>query len=158
MNRIKTLLSNKPFITDLLGILIITFAIVLIINGIILMHTAPGQDSSLGVTSQFATSVTNSIPGIPFAITQLAQHSLCVIGLASWITGLNSLLLGLGIWIKHRIARIVGLIVFIFASFFQAGQFLLLGIVGSPISFIQMAINIVFVYMLFFKFDYKQKV
>jgi hypothetical protein len=155
MLRIKRPFLNNSYITDLLSIFVITFAIVLILNGIILMTTTPAQDNSKGVTSQFAVAVVNSIPGIPFTIADLSQYSLSEIGLVSWIIGLNFLLIGLGLWVKHKFARMIGLIVFGLASFFQATQFLLLGLVGSPISIIEMALNILIAYLLFSKFEVK---
>jgi hypothetical protein len=137
----------------LISVLVITFAIVLILNGITLMMTTPAQDGSEGVTSDFAVQVTNSIPGIPFAIVDMAQYSIGVIGLVSWIVGLNLLLIGLGLWIKHKFARMIALLVFGLASAFQFIQFLLLGIMGSPISVVQIVINGLIAFFLFSKFN-----
>ena len=157
MLRIKKLimkkLPNRGLITDLLSILVITFGIVLICNGVILI-TTNASNGSQGVSSQFAMSATNSIPGIPISITDLSQTSVAGIGLVSWIIGLNLLFIGLGLWIKHKLARVVGIVVFGLACFFQFIQFLLVGIVGSPISVIQMFVNGALGYLLFAKFDY----
>jgi hypothetical protein len=155
LTSIKKNLANKSLITDLITVLVITFGVVLIYTGIILITANPPQGNSQGgLTSQFAISVVNSIPGVPFAMADLSQYSLAAIGLVSWIIGLNLMVIGLGLWVKHRFARTVALIVFGLATVFQFFQFLLLGVMGSPIAIIQIGINCTITFMLFLKYDF----
>jgi hypothetical protein len=148
---------NSSLITDFLAIFIITFGVVLIAGGLVLITaepaSSPSNNSQQGLTQQFALAVTNSIPGIPFSLIDLEQYSIAAIGLVSWIAGLNLLCIGLGLWVRHRLARLAALIVFGLAAFFQFIQFLLLGIVGSPISVAVTILNAAIAYLLFSKFD-----
>jgi hypothetical protein len=156
--KIKAITSNSSLITDFLAIFIITFGVILIAEGLFLITSNPASainnNSQQGLTPQFALSVTNSIPGIPFCISALSQYSFAAIGLVSWIGGLNLLFIGLGLWVRHRLARLVAFVVFALAAFFQFTQFLLLGIVGSPISVAVTIMNSVIAYLLFSKFDF----
>ncbi len=154
-SKIRALIPNSALITDMITMLIITFGVVLIFNGLILMTTnQPNNDSSETLTSEFAVSVTNSIPGIPFCIGEMTNYSLATVGLVSWAVGLNLLFIGLGLWIRHKFARITAFIVFSLATVFQFVQFLLLGIAGSPISIAEIMFNGIFSYLLLSKFDF----
>jgi hypothetical protein len=93
------------------------------------------------------------IPGIPFYIGDLAKNSITVIGLVSWILGIDIFLIGLGIWVRHQLARFAALIIFGSAAFFQFVQFLLLGILGSPISVMELCVDGVIIYCLLSRFD-----
>ncbi|MCW3983833.1 MAG: hypothetical protein NWE96_07535 [Candidatus Bathyarchaeota archaeon] len=117
------------------------------------MITTPSQNSTQGVTSQFALEVVNYIPGIPIGIMELSGYSLSGIGLVSWIIGLNVMIIGLGLWVKHKYARFAALTIFGLAFIFQFFQFLLSGLTGSLISVIQMGINGVIAYLLLSKFE-----
>jgi hypothetical protein len=84
----------------------------------------------------------------------LSQYSLSAIGLVSWIIGLDLLLTGLGLWVKHRLAQIVAVIIFALSTFAQFIEFLLLGIVGSPSSVILTILNSIILYVLVTKFNF----
>jgi hypothetical protein len=102
-----------------------------------------------------AVSVLDWIPGIPFYIGDLANAAATAVGLVCWILGIDFLLVGLGLWVRHRLARLAALMMFALAAFFQFVQFLLLGILGSPMSIIEFSIDGVFVYLLFSRFDFQ---
>jgi hypothetical protein len=149
-------LSNRTFITDLIAKLIITFGVVLIVGGLYLMITdgnASSQVVQTSLSAKTAVSLFNWVPGIPFYIGDLANLSTSTVGLVSWLVGLDLLLVGLGLWVKHRLARFTALMIFVLATFFQFVQFLYLGILGAPTSVIELCIDGILVYFLFSKFD-----
>ncbi len=148
-------LSDRTLIMDLAVKFIITFGVVLIVGGLYLMMPgasvlAQGQTNS---ASQSAVSTVGWIPGIPFYIGDLVNVSVATVGLVSWIIGVDLLFVGLGLWVRHKLARLTALIIFVLAASFQFLQFLFLGFMGSPTSVIELLINGIFVYLLFSKFD-----
>jgi hypothetical protein len=156
LGKLKNLLSDRALITNLLARLIIAFGVVLIVGGLYLMITdvsASTQAQQTGLLATSAVSTLDWIPGIPFYIGDLANASATAIGLVSWILGVDFVLVGLGLWIRSGLARLAALIIFVLAAYFQFVQFLLLGILGSPISIIEFSIDGVFAYFLFSKFD-----
>ena len=156
LRKLKNYLSDRTLITDLLAKLIITFGVVLIVGGLYLIITGASVSTQVAQTNLAAKSAVSTvdwIPGIPFYIGDLANVSVTAIGLVSWILGIDLLLVGLGIWVRHPLARLAALMIFTLAAFFQFVQFLLLGILGSPISIIELCVDGVIVYFLLSKFD-----
>jgi hypothetical protein len=140
----------------MLAVLIITFGVVLIVGGLYLMITDAGASAQVAQTDLAIKSIVSTvgwIPGIPFYIGDLNNVTVGVVGLVSWILGVDFVLVGLGLWVRHQLARLVALAIFVLAAFFQFVQFLLFGILGSPISIIELFIDGIFVYFLFSKFD-----
>jgi lysylphosphatidylglycerol synthetase-like protein (DUF2156 family) len=132
-----------------------TIGVVLIVSGLYLTikdTIASTQDVRTNLAKS-AVSALDWIPGIPFYVGDLAKASITVIGLVSWILGIDLLLVGLGVWARHRLARFAALVIFGSAAFFQFVQFLLLGILGSPISIIELCVDGVIVYFLLSRFD-----
>jgi hypothetical protein len=135
--------------------IIITAGMVLIVCGLYLM-IKDASASSQAVRTNFAKSAVSTldwIPGIPFYVGDLSKVSITVIGLVSWVLGVDLLLVGLGVWARHQFARFVALVIFGLAAFFQSVQFLLLGFIGSPISIIELCIDGIIVYSLLSRFD-----
>jgi hypothetical protein len=154
--KFKKYINDRTLITDLLTKLIITFGVVLIIGGLYLMITDPGASTQVAQTNSAAQSVVSTmewIPGIPFLISSLVNVGATAIGLVSWILGIDFLLVGLGFWVRNRIARLIGLMIFILAAFFQFVQFLYFGILGSSTSIIEFLVDGIFVYFLFSRFE-----
>ena len=155
ITKLRKYLSDRTLIMDLAIKFIITFGVVLIVGGIYLMM--PGANvSAQGQTISPAQSVVSSvgwIPGIPFYIGDLVNVSVASIGLVSWIVGIDLLLVGLGLWIRHKLARLTALMIFALAACFQFLQFLVLGYLGAPTSVIELLINGIFAYIIFSKFD-----
>jgi hypothetical protein len=149
-------LSNRTLITDLIAKLVITFGVVLIVGGLYLMVTdvdASSQVAKTSLAAKTAVSLFNWVPGIPFYIGDLANLSASTVGLVSWLVGLDLLLVGLGLWVRHTLARFTALMIFVLAAFFQFVQFLYLGILGAPTSVIELCIDGILIYLLFSKFD-----
>jgi hypothetical protein len=147
---------DKGLVTEIIAKLVITFGVVLIVGGLYLMIANPNaptlnQTSSGSQTLLFGVEW---IPGIPFYTGDLANLSSVISGSAYWIVGANLLLVGLGLWARHKLARLAAIIVFSLAAFFQFIQFLLFGVLGSPLSIVELSIDLAFVYFLFSKFDF----
>ena len=156
LRKLKNHLSDRALITDLLARLIIALGVVLIVGGLYLMIIDVGastQAHQTGLVAKSAVSTLDWIPGIPFYIGDLANASATAIGLVCWILGIDFVLVGLGLWVRSRLAHLAALVIFVLAAYFQFVQFLLLGILGSPISIIELSIDGVFAYFLFSKFD-----
>jgi hypothetical protein len=75
------------------------------------------------------------------------------VGFVSWIVGLDFLLIGLGLWVRHKLARLVGLVVFILALFFECLQILFLGLFGASLSIVKIAITVAILYLLYSKYE-----
>jgi lysylphosphatidylglycerol synthetase-like protein (DUF2156 family) len=148
-------LADQTLITGVLAVIIIIVGVILIVSGLYLMvrdasTLTPAAQTNL---AKSAVSDVDWIPGIPFYVGDLAKSNITVIALVSWILGIDLLLVGLGVRVRHRLARLAALVIFGLAGFFQFVQFLLLGILGSPVSVIQLCVDGVIVYCLLSKFD-----
>jgi lysylphosphatidylglycerol synthetase-like protein (DUF2156 family) len=150
INKLRKYLSNRILITDLISKLVITFAVVLIIGGLYLIITDPAGST---LATQTLISPINWIPGIPFYVGKLANLSTSAAGLASWITGIDLLLVGMGLWVRHKAARLVALMIFSLGALFQFVEFVSVGILGAPASFIELCLSGIFLYFLAFQFD-----
>jgi len=156
VNKLKKYLSDRVLITDLTAKLIITFGVILIVGGFYLMLTDAGASAQAAQTILAVNSVVstvNWVPGIPFYIGALTNLSVSTIGLVSWLIGLDLLLVGLGLWVRHSLARYTALAIFLLAAVFQFVQFLYLGVVGAPASVAVLCIDVAFFYFLFARFD-----
>jgi len=79
----------------------------------------------------------------------LATSPATIAGIVVWMLGFDILLVGLGLWVRHRGARWVGVIIFGLAAFFDFVQFLLLGLLGAPTSSIELIVNSLILWGLF---------
>ncbi len=91
--------------------------------------------------------------GIPFSVGDLSGLSTIVAGSVYWIIGIDLLLVGLGLWVRHKFAQLAAILMFAIAAAFQFFQFLLLGVFGSSASVVMLLVNAVFAYFLYSKFD-----
>jgi len=154
--KLKGYLSDRTLITDLVAKLTITCGVVLIVSGLYLMIVNPSASSQVALSNQgvqSAVSAVDWIPGIPFYVGGLSNVGAITVGSVSWILGVDLLLVGLGLWVRHWLARLAAITIFGLAAFFQFIQFLLLGVIGSPISVIELFVDGAIVYCLFSKFD-----
>ena len=148
--KVKKYINDRTLVTDLLTKLVITFGVMLVVGGLYLIMTNP-SGSTQG--AQSIVSTVNWIPGIPFSIGSLVNVGATSVGLVSWFIGIDLLLVGLGFWVRSRIARFIGLTIFILAALFQFVQFMFVGIMGSPASIIELLIDASFIYFISLKFD-----
>jgi hypothetical protein len=156
--KVKKYLSDHALITDLIARLIITFGVILIVGGLYLMIVNPSMLTQISQTNQVTQSPISTvawIPGIPFLVNDLGNLAAVIVGSVSWIIGVDLLLVGLGLWVRHRLARFAAIAIFSLAAFFQFIQFLLFGFVGSPLSVVELCVDVTLVYLLFSKFDTK---
>jgi hypothetical protein len=156
-DKIIKLTSNRPGVTDIIAKFIITFGVVLLISGLALMLA----DSSLiaqtllsDTAVDTAVGVISWVPGVPFNANELIIFNVTTAGLVAWISGIDLLLIGLGIWVKHRLAQLVAVVMFGLSAVFQFQQFLTLGINGAPASITGIVINGVITYYLFMTFNW----
>jgi hypothetical protein len=153
--KLREWLSDEPLITDLIAKFTVTFGVIFIVGGLYLMLVNPDPSSYVAQATgnRVVLSVVEWIPGLPFYVGDLAGINSVVAGSAYWIAGVDLLLVGLGLWVRHKLARYAGILVFSLAAFFQFIQFLLLGLVGSPMSVLAFLVDALFAYFLFAKFD-----
>jgi NhaP-type Na+/H+ and K+/H+ antiporter len=59
--------------------------------------------------------------------------------------------------VRHKLARFVALTIFSLSMVFQFVQFLLLGVLGSPTSVVQIVVNGLVVFFLFYRFDFEKQ-
>ena len=151
---LKKYTSDRPNVTDLISKLIITFGVVLIVGGLYLMIIASGlSGKSSSSATELAIGVINWIPGVPFYIGDLASSGVTLIGIVSWIMGVDLLLIGLGCWVRHRIARIISFAIFFLAACFQGIQLLYMGVLISPASLVVLCVDLTLAYFVFSRFD-----
>ena len=151
-SKIKEILDNIVFVTDFVCKITITIGVVMIVGGLYLMVANP---SGLAQTTQSVASTLDWIPGVPFYIGDLINNGAAIMGLVIWILGIDFLVLGLGLWVRHRYARLTAIIIFLLAAFFQFVQFLSVGIIGSPASIIEMLFDAILLFFLLLRFDSK---
>ena len=155
MSKLKNYSTNRALITDVLTVIIIATGAALVIGGLFLMikdATASTQVAQINLAKS-AVSAVDWIPGIPFYIGDLAKTSAVIIGLVSWILGIDFFLVGLGVWVRNQLARFAAFLIFGSAAFYQFVQFLLLGILGSPMSIIELSVDGAIVFCLLSRFD-----
>jgi hypothetical protein len=100
------------------------------------------------VSNNFLSTIAQ-FPGIPVDLTELTTSPATIAGFVVWILGFDIMLVGLGLWVKSRFARYVGIAVFGMAAFFDFVKFLLAGVLGAPGSVIELIANSVLLYCLF---------
>ncbi len=157
LSPIRKFLENRTLIIDLVAKFTITFGVILIVGGLYLMVANPDL-SVAAQASQGSQSVVfsvGSVPGVPFLMSDLSGLGGVMVGSVSWIIGVNLLLVGLGLWVRHKIARLAAMLIFGLAAFFQLIQLLLVGIFGAPLSILLLFVDAAFAYFLFSKFDAK---
>jgi hypothetical protein len=150
VNKLRKYLSDRALITDLTAKLVITFGVVLMIGGLYLMITDPGASNQ---AAQSMVSTVGWVPGIPFYIGNIASSSASTAGLVAWLVGLDLLLVGLGLWVRHKLARFTTVLIFGLSACFQFIKFLYVGVMGAPAAFAQVCIDAVLIYFLISKFD-----
>ena len=92
IQKIRGYLSNRPFITDLIAKLVITFGVVLIVGGLYLMIADAGASTQIAQTNlKSVVSTVDWVPGIPFFIGDLVNLSASIVGLVSWFIGVDLL-------------------------------------------------------------------
>jgi len=144
-------LQNKVLLADVLFLVVTTSGIMLTISGLfvmILAATLPAEVSGVELLQQSVLSVLGLIPGVPINMNDLEGSSLTAIGMVSWIVGLDLLVVGLGLWVRSKVARWIAIIVFTSSVFFNFVQFLLLGLLGAPMATVSLLVNALILYLL----------
>jgi hypothetical protein len=147
--------NNQALITDIISKLTITLGIIFIVGGFYLMAANPSsQQVGYGNSAQSSFSI-DWVPGVPLFAGDLTNLNAVLAGSVIWILGVNLLLVGLGLWVRHQLARLAAILIFSLAALFQFIQLLFLGVVGSPVSAVLLLVNAAFSYFLLSHFDAK---
>jgi hypothetical protein len=142
---------EKSSIEDGLFISSVTIGIVLLLGGLFTLYLStciPARVSGVESMVQNIVTIISLVPGAPVSFSDLANSGLVMVGLVSWIIGLNNLLIGLGLWAKNRIAKIVALGIFTLATIVNIIIFILNGVLGAPYAIIGIITNLTFVILL----------
>jgi uncharacterized membrane protein (DUF2068 family) len=143
---------SKTNIADALFVVTVTIGVISLIGGLsIVLFTAslPAKVSGVDAATRSMVFVMSQIPGIPLELGDLINGGgLTLVGIALWVVGFDSLLIGLGLWARSKFAKWIALTVFSAAAFFDFVQFLFLGLLGSPSSVISLFVNGSIAYLL----------
>jgi hypothetical protein len=155
-DKIVEITSDLPLVSDFMAKLVITFGIVLLVSGLALMLSDSSLVSEVALADSAidsAVGVISWVPGVPFNARELVGFNVTTAGLVSWVVGIDLLLIGLGVWIRYRIAHLAAVVMFSLAAAFQCQQFITLGITGAPSSITGISINVIIAYYLFAAFN-----
>jgi uncharacterized membrane protein (DUF2068 family) len=143
---------SKSKIADVLFVVTVTFGVISLVGGLsLVLFTAslPAKVSGVDAATRSVVFVMSQIPGIPLELGDLIKGGgLTLVGIALWVLGFDSLLIGLGLWARSKFAKWIALVVFSAAAFFDFVQFLFLGLFGSPSSVVGLFVNGTIVYLL----------
>jgi hypothetical protein len=130
---------------------IITVGIVFIVAGIFIIFLAAIVAPRAGDVEwlqHISVSVLGQIPGFPIAMDDLHNTSLTVAGTVSWIVGLDIFVVGIGLWGNKKLAKWMAIIIFALSAYFNFAQFLLLGLLGAPMTTAGLFANTLILYLL----------
>ncbi len=159
--RLKNFLTNRKFITDVVVRLVITFGVILIIGGLytLLMLTNQVSQSSSAIDS--VLTVIWWIPGIPLFLADVYDTTVTTIGIISFVLGIDLFLVGLGLWVRHPLARLTAIIIFGLGAFFQLVEFFYIGYMGIPSystpTIFALIVEVILLYFLLSRFDSKNR-
>jgi hypothetical protein len=89
-----------------------------------------------------------ALPGFTISTADLSGTGASAIGLVLWFVGLDELLISLGLWTKHRLARWIAAAVSVLSAYWCVTSFLLQGVLGSPGSLVGLLANACVIYVL----------
>jgi hypothetical protein len=138
---------------DLLAIMAVSLGVTLAVGGIFLIISDMTTVNPLTVksTTKSMANIIDMFPGVPFSMSwpyDLVSSGITTVGLVTWIMGIDILLVGLGLWTRHKLAKMIGIVVFGLATCFDFMQFLFFGVSGAPVAVFGAVINGLIVYLL----------
>jgi hypothetical protein len=138
----------RKIAADTISLVFIGLGWLLLVLGLFLMVADTGIVSSNSVSLAFnhVLFIVAQSPGIPLGSADLATSSASIGGFVVWMLGLDTMLVGFGLWVRHRYARWIGVTIFGLAVFFDFVQFLLHGLLGAPGSAIELIVNSLILY------------
>ena len=123
---------------DLLAITAISLGVILAVGGLFLVISDAmilSAASKTQATTQSLAYIIDMFPGVPFSMSwpyDLVSEGITAIGIIAWVVGIDILLVGLGLWTGHKLARWVAIAVFGLATWFDFVTFLFFGVSGAP--------------------------
>ena len=144
--------SLEKIAADAISFVSFSLGWLLLVLGLLLMLIDAGMfvgSTSVPLVSSRVELILAQFPGIPLYLAELTPSPATIAGLVVWLLGLDILLVGLGLWARHRLARWVAILVFGLAAFFDFVQFLLSGLLGAPGPTIELIVNSLILYGLF---------
>jgi len=157
--RVSDVRLDGPLICRAVTYLTLAFGYLLLIGGLCIMVLSPSaaQTGLSNFVSNSIVSFVNQVPGMPVNLSSIMSGGDTLIGLFSWITGVIILVVGMGLQIKNRFAKSIGLIIFALALVLDFVAFLVSGILGATDAFTGIFTNAFFLY-LFSKMNVKRKI
>jgi len=123
---------------------------VMLFGGLLLI----GIDYNLGASDPLRNIALLSVQsfeqiiGFPLPVNGFALNSISAVGVATSISGFDLLAVSLGLSVHSRSALWVGTIIFTLATFFDFTLFLLMGLLGAPVSLPGTIVNLLMAYTL----------
>ena len=142
----RSIVDVLPLITVGLGFLLIIGGLSIAISSMILIF--PAQSDGIDSRVELVILVMDLIPGVPLSFNELTNASLTTIGVVAWITGVDLILVGLGLRARGRFAKWIAMVFFGSATLFNIVTFLKVGLLGSFTSFVGIFVDSFFVYSL----------
>lgn len=144
---------DTDLIGDILTITTISLGVTLLVGGLfmVISDTAIFNVSKTVSSTQSMAHIIDLFPGMPFSTSwpfDLISSGMATVGIVTWIVGADILLIGLGFWTKHKLAKWVGIGVFGLAIWFDFIEFLFFGVLGAPEAVISITINGLILYLL----------
>lgn len=145
---------DTDLIGDLLAITTISLGVTLLVGGLfmVISDATVFNLSRTASSTQSMAYIIDLFPGMPFSTSwpfDLVSSGMGTVGIVTWIVGVDILLIGLGFWTKHKLAKWVGISVFGVAIWFDFMEFLFFGVLGAPEAVFSITINGLIVYLLF---------
>lgn len=138
-------------VANLLALVQTAIGVSLLIGGLFLLLADAAllvKPYEIGPTVQALSYLVDAFPGVPVPMEDLVGYGITAVGIVVWIVGFNLLLIGLGLWIRHKLAIDVALVIFLLAAYFDFVEFLFSGVLGAPASVVGVSLNGLIVYAL----------
>ncbi len=145
---------SREVFKDFLAITSISLGVVLIVGGLFLIISEASIFNLIRNSQSATQSMANTIdliPGVPFSMSwpfELIPFGSGTIGIVTWVFGIDILLVGLGLWVRNKYAKLAAITIFGLAICFDVAQFLFYGFGGAPQAVIGATINGIIVFLL----------
>jgi hypothetical protein len=126
---------------DIVPIVVGTGTLVTGISLVAIDFVRPKYVSGIEQALKYASGILAPLPGFPLWSYNFYDYGLLVAGIMTLFIGIDLCILAVGLWRRHRVARILGIILFALGAFQNLKLFLISGVkireVGSTYRFIK---------------------